>query len=73
MLRIAICDDEVYFLDVLERQLVEYLNATQQIYEIDRFASVERLFETALTGKSFAILFMDIEMPGINGIETVKK
>jgi DNA-binding LytR/AlgR family response regulator len=70
--RIAICDDEVNFQKVLQEKLEKYYGILE--VEIEAFCSgmdfVDRFMKHPL---EFQMIFMDIEMPGLNGIETSKR
>lgn len=61
--KIAICDDEKEVVDSITDKLSEYGNE----YEICCFDSGEKLLEAAA---DYHILFLDIEMSGIDGIQT---
>lgn len=69
MIKIAICDDE----KALRTQLREIAERELQLqgvdYNISEFESGESFLRA---NDSFDILFLDIEMPGINGIDTAK-
>jgi DNA-binding LytR/AlgR family response regulator len=69
MLRIAICDDEEVDLCHNEAAIKKDLSRRGIPYsEICSFTSPEKLIED-----SFDLYFLDIEMPGSNGLETAKK
>lgn len=61
--KIAICDDEQIFIE----DIVEKIQKITVQCEIETFHSGEELLEKDL---EFDILFLDIEMEGMNGIET---
>lgn len=70
MLRIGICDDEEYYRDTISVILSEYCNAKQIEYENCTFADGIDLVNSH---KQFDIIFLDIEMKTLNGIETARK
>lgn len=70
ILKIAVCDDEMLFLKTLKKQISEII--PDDNYSIFEFFSGEQLIETFQREK-FDILILDIEMDGINGIETARK
>ena len=69
-MRIAVCDDEelfrIEFKSVLDKVLI---NAE---YDIDTFSGGSSLYEAFLK-KPFDLVFLDIEMPGIDGITLAKR
>ncbi|WP_312650247.1 LytR/AlgR family response regulator transcription factor [Aminipila sp.] len=71
-MKIAICDDEVNFQKILGDKLEEYYGMLE--VEIEVFSSgmdfMDRFKKYPL---EFQMIFMDIEMPGPNGIETSKQ
>lgn len=66
-MKIAICDDEKEIRESLRNILEEYREPLEQI---DLYAGGEEFLEC---GKSYDLLFLDIDMKGINGIETARK
>ena len=69
-MRIAVCDDEelfrIEFKSVLDKVLI---NAE---YDIDTFSGGSSLYEAFLKNP-FDLVFLDIEMPGIDGITLAKR
>ncbi len=71
-MRVAVIDDESIF-RMQMKMMVEKLSASKEIpLEVEEFDSGED-FIKALTGRRFDIVFMDIYMPDMDGIETAKK
>lgn len=66
MLKIAICDDE----PAAAEKIRTYVNSYHSECETALFASGEALLRME---KNYDILFLDIDMNGINGIETAKQ
>lgn len=67
MLKIAICDDEVNILNKT-REIVESYSKSN--IEVTTYKSGEELISDY---KDFDIIFLDIDMKGINGIEAAKR
>lgn len=67
-INIAICDDELIVCGQLERYITDILTAKEIEFNIDVFMSGDTLCN-ALNSKSYDLIFQDIELPGINGVE----
>ena len=69
-MRIAVCDDEelfrIEFKSILDKVLVN------SEYDIDTFSGGSSLYE-AFIKEPFDLVFLDIEMPGIDGITLAKR
>lgn len=74
MLNIAICDDEQDNQLMYYKFLLKLEMKTKYTFQIVYFSDGESLinYYKNRTGSSFHIILLDIEMPGINGIETAK-
>lgn len=72
MIRIAVCDDEEYFRIRIKVLLRRYLTEKKQEFVVELFDSGEKLLEAEKTEK-FDLIFLDINMKGIDGIETAKR
>lgn len=69
-MNIAICDDEITFLNKLQKQILTILKYEQ--CHIDQYSSGNNLLELFSPNK-YDIIILDIEMNGLTGIETAKK
>lgn len=69
-LNIAICDDEKYYRDYIEKIVINYLEKEGVFPEIDTFVSGEAFCEEEENVHRFDIIFLDIEMDGMNGMQT---
>lgn len=68
MFKIAICDDDRKFCSQLEAMILNYYNSSD--IEIEIFETGENLYESLTNNKLYDLIFLDIEMLGINGVET---
>lgn len=73
MLKIAICDDDNSYLKFEEQLIQEYMENQNIVFEIMLFTSGMEMLSTMNGETRFDIIFLDIEMSIINGIETAKQ
>lgn len=73
MLKIAFCDDDLEILKELGILLDKYKKERDEDLTCTVFQSPLELLAAIEKGFSFDILFLDILMPGENGIETAKE
>jgi len=66
MLRIGICDDDIKIVNKIKNYIEDYTEGSL----IDTFKSGEELLQEK---RDFHVLFLDIDMSGINGIEAAKE
>ncbi len=72
--RIAICDDEISQIKNISDYLTRFSIKTDIEFRIERYTSGNELLKKYYNEKSpFDILFLDMEMPGRNGIETAEE
>ena len=69
MYRIGICDDEIAFCTEIEEYVREYAEKEKITVEIEIFTSGEELFEMMKHENTIDLLFLDIELGGIDGVE----
>lgn len=69
-MKIAICDDEAKY----RKTIADFLKPYEETHLIvvEEFQSAEMLLETAKRRETFDIVFMDIEMSGLNGVDAAK-
>ena len=68
---VAICDDEDDQLNSLEKLMQGYV--APHSLQISRFNSGEALLEEYESGARYDILFLDVKMGGLSGIETARR
>ncbi|SDT37847.1 two component transcriptional regulator, LytTR family [Paenibacillaceae bacterium GAS479] len=74
MYRVAICDDEKKQRELVKNNLIALSIKTNIEFEIELFGSGEALISYyELQEPTFHILILDIEMNGINGIQSARK
>lgn len=67
---IGICDDEIIYRTAIKEFCYKYFLSNNYPCEIDEFSNGEELLKET---KNYDILFIDIELGGINGIELTKE
>lgn len=73
MLNIAIVEDEQIHIDLLSDYLRTWSSQKGQSVSIQEFPSAEAFLFTWEDRKDFDVLFVDIQMAGMNGMEMAKK
>ncbi|MFZ2540069.1 MAG: LytTR family DNA-binding domain-containing protein [Oscillospiraceae bacterium] len=71
MLKIAICDDEKYFRNQIKKLIDTY--DFQIEYIVTEYSCGEELIFQNNNKRDIDILFLDVEMIGLNGVEVAKK
>ena len=69
----AICEDDAKVLSYLSRHLVDALKKRGIEMLLSPFSTGEDLLCALGNGETFQIYFMDIEMPGMNGIDLCQR
>ena len=64
-MKIAVCDDEKSMLEQMEENLKEF----ETLFQIDCYTSGEALLDS---GIYYDLIFLDIDMKGISGIDTAR-
>lgn len=71
-MKIAVCDDDLIFQRQIKEELDQYYQSLDVL--IEAFSSGETLLEAVCADPyGFFCVFMDIEMPGIDGMETTRR
>lgn len=73
IINIAICDDEKLQVDLLEKYVISWASNNNILINIDCFYNAESFEFKWSMDKKYNILLLDIEMPGINGVELAKR
>jgi len=71
VMNVAICDDNINYSKIAETYIREVVGPKRSV-SIDIFLSGQKLLESTIE-KNYDIVFLDIEMPGIKGIEVAQK
>ncbi len=69
-MRIAICDDELIFHQILRDKLTEYSNNIVDFFIIDDFFSGTKFLHSK---NEYDLVFMDYQINELNGMDTVKE
>ncbi|MCM1530072.1 MAG: LytTR family DNA-binding domain-containing protein [Alistipes sp.] len=70
MIRIAVCDDEVEISEKLTAVIEKVMSDINEEVKICSFTNGYDMLESHI---KFSLIFLDIEMPKLNGIETAQK
>ncbi|BCJ95460.1 DNA-binding response regulator [Anaerocolumna cellulosilytica] len=70
MINIAICDDEHVITEQMQEIIMNYQKVRQEDFQLTIYHSGEKLLTAR---ESYDIIFLDIYMAGIDGIETAKR
>lgn len=65
----AICDDEEMSLDMVSSSLESCFRQNGVQLTLDRYTSSSELFEAARRGTGYQVVFLDIDMPEMDGID----
>ncbi|MCR5145551.1 MAG: LytTR family DNA-binding domain-containing protein [Lachnospiraceae bacterium] len=72
-LKIAVCDDEIEFVDEITKMIEVYGNEEQTNLQVWKYTnSLELMAEVQKNSKAYDIVFIDIDMPKLRGIELSK-
>ena len=71
-MRIAICDDDKNICTQIENTLLEYSEKSMQKIEVLVFFSGEDLIGYINNGNLFQLIYLDIEMKKMNGVDVGK-
>lgn len=69
MFHIAICDDQQYICSEIEQVILNYTKANLNEVEVDIYYTGEELCQFMKGGEVYDLIFLDIELRNINGVE----
>ncbi|MCR5599833.1 MAG: LytTR family DNA-binding domain-containing protein [Ruminococcus sp.] len=69
MINIAICDDDNDIIKTLKEAISEYSTSNSLEFKVQSFGCGEKLLESKI---NFDLVFLDIEMSGIDGLKTAQ-
>lgn len=72
-IRVAVCDDEYFFLDQLCKKLERALEERKYRVQLECFSSAASLQALLAQGRSFDLYFLDIDLPKTDGITLGKQ
>lgn len=70
VIRIAVCDDDVEIAEELSITIEKVMSEVNEDSKVYSFTNGCEMLESNI---KFSLIFLDIEMPGLNGIETAQK
>ena len=71
-LKIAICDDEQNQIEYLSGVVSAWANKSRHVAELKTYSSAKSFLFDYSEEKDFDILLLDIEMPGMTGVDLAK-
>ena len=72
MIQIAMCDDETIFLQTYQKKVSELFQEHNVDCKIDTYTDARRFLEHCKK-TSYDLIFLDIDMPGLSGIQLASK
>ena len=72
-MRIAVCDDQHFFVDEIKNKIESYLNDKNIPFEIDTFTDGLTLISSYKYIHKYDIIFLDVEMPCFSGEDVAKE
>lgn len=69
MYLISICEDQPEQVQILKHYLTMFFSAQKTPYTLDVHQNAESLLQALKIGKRYDVFLMDVEMPGMNGLD----
>ncbi len=69
MFKIAVCDDKKEACSIIENALLCYASDNDFALDVEVFYSAIEMFSHLKQGSSYDLIFLDIEIPGMTGVE----
>lgn len=73
MIRIVIVDDDEAFSEETEIIVTEFFEEVKEMASVRRYGEGSVLLDELTSGSKYDIYFLDVEMPGINGLDLARK
>lgn len=73
MLNIAVCDDDLVYASKIESLLLEIAKTRLIKMDIEVYSDGSELWKDISEGKTYELIYLDIEMVKLNGIDVAKK
>lgn len=73
MFRIALCDDNEEFLEIEKTVIVQYMDSRELPYQVEQFHGGQALVDMGQKVDGYQLIFLDVEMEGISGLETARE
>ena len=71
-MRIAICDDQQFFVDEIKNKIKTHLDKINITYKLDTYTDGLTLLGQHKYVERYDIIFLDVEMPGLSGEDVAK-
>ena len=72
-MRIIIVDDDMNYSEKAEREINKFFEGINEPVSVSRYNKGSILLDELSMDKSYDIYFLDVEMPGINGLELAQR
>ena len=72
MIPIAICDDDPNIRKIAYAQVMQIMRQLAVPFTLSQFSTGSDLLASCMNGSAFELFLLDIEMPGLDGLETAR-